>query len=217
MANYAIHGTVLGAQNLLISADAPGVVSEYVEKKCGAPLLFINGAAGNLAPIYSVYPNARLGHLDEFEVLLGDKIVAAAGAIVSATSQVALRASATVVETPRRAGLAWTEDLARYARTTDTGAEVVRIPVGFLRINQDIAIWSAPLELFCEISNEIRARSPFPYTFYYGYTNGWLGYLPTEAEIPFGGYEPKTSPFTGAAERDLRQHVLGFLEGEMRR
>ena len=217
VANYAIHGTVLGAQNLQISGDAPGVVAEYVEKKSGAPLLFINGAAGNLAPIYSVYPNARAGHLDEFEVLLGDKIVAAAGAITAATTEVALRAGSTVLETPRKPGLAWTEELSRYIRTTDTGAEVVRLPVGFLRINRDIAIWSAPLELFCEISNEIRARSPFPYTFYYGYTNGWLGYLPTEAEIPFGGYEPRTSPFTPSAERDLKQLVLGYLEGEMRR
>ena len=54
---------------------------------------------------------------------------------------------------------------------------MVRLPVRFLKINEDIAIWSAPVELFCEISNEIRDRSPFPYTFYFGYTNGWLGYL----------------------------------------
>lgn len=217
VANYAIHGTVMNGQNLQISADAPGVVAEYVEKKSGAPLLFINGAAGNLAPIYSVYPNAKAGHLDEFEVLLGDKILSAVGAITAQTTEVALRVGSTVLEMPRKAGLGWTEDLQRYTRTTDTGAVMVRLPVGFLRINQDIAIWSAPLELFCEISNEIRARSPFPYTFYYGYTNGWLGYLATEAEIPFGGYEPKTSPFTPSAERDLKQHVMSYLEGEMRR
>lgn len=216
VANYAIHGTVLGQQNLRISGDAPGVVAEYVEKKTGAPLLFVNGAAGNLAPIYS-FPSVPAGPLDQFEVLLGDKIVTAAGAITATTAEVTLKAGATMVETPRKPGLGWTEELQRYTRTTDTGAVVVRLPVGFLRINRDIAIWSAPLELFCEISNEIRARSPFPYTFYYGYTNGWLGYLVTGAEIPFGGYEPRTSPFTAAAESDLKQHVLAYLEGEMRR
>lgn len=217
VANYAIHGTVLGAENVLISGDAPGVVADYVEKKSGAPLLFVNGAAGNLAPIYSVYPNARAGHLDEFEVLLGDKIVAAASAIVAGMTEVTLRAGSTIVETPRKPGLGWSEELRRYSRTTDAGVEMVRLPIGFLRINRDIAIWSAPLELFCEISNEIRARSPFPYTFFYGYTNGWFGYLATEAEIPFGGYEPRTSPFTPAAEKDLTQHVLGYLEGDLRR
>ena len=75
IANYPIHGTVLGSQNLKISGDVPGIVSEYVEEKIGAPLIFINGAAGNLAPIYSVYPNPIAGHLDEFKVLLGDKIL----------------------------------------------------------------------------------------------------------------------------------------------
>lgn len=37
VANYAIHGTVLGGQNLLISGDVTGVVANYVEEKSGAP------------------------------------------------------------------------------------------------------------------------------------------------------------------------------------
>src|SRR5436190_14345742 len=57
--NYAIHGTVLSGKNELISGDAPGVVAAYVEQKLGAPVLFINGAAGDTAPIYSVYPDAK--------------------------------------------------------------------------------------------------------------------------------------------------------------
>ena len=75
IANYAIHGTVLGQESTVICGYAPGVVSEYVEEKTGAPLLFINGAAGNLAPIYSVYPNPRAGHLKQFRRLLGDRIL----------------------------------------------------------------------------------------------------------------------------------------------
>lgn len=63
IANYAIHGTDLSEQNLLISGDVPGTVSAYLEQKLNAPALFLNGAAGNLAPIYSVYPNPRSGHL----------------------------------------------------------------------------------------------------------------------------------------------------------
>src|SRR5699024_9724702 len=52
IANYPIHGTVMGPGNTLISGDAPGIVSKYLEKELGAPILFINGAAGNIAPIY---------------------------------------------------------------------------------------------------------------------------------------------------------------------
>ena len=61
IANYPIHGTVMGGESTLISGDAPGVVADYVEQETGAPLVFINGAAGNLAPIYSVYPNPKAG------------------------------------------------------------------------------------------------------------------------------------------------------------
>jgi hypothetical protein len=216
IANYPIHGTVMGGENLLISGDAPGIVSKYVEDRIGAPLLFINGAAGNLAPIYSVYPSAESGHLGEFRVLLGDKILEANRKISVTTREVTLSLGAITVETPRKSGLAWPSHFENYTRTTNTGVNMVRLPIRFLRINEDIAIWSAPLELFCEISNEIRDRSPFPYTFYYGYTNGWLGYFPTEAEYKYGGYEPGVSPYTPQSESDLKEAVSTYLQGEMR-
>jgi neutral ceramidase len=217
IANYAIHGTVLGPQNTLISGDAPGIVAEYVEEKIGAPVLFINGAAGNLAPIYSVYPTPSAGHLGQFRVLLGDKIIEANKKIQSTTDDVTLAAGAITVETPRKPELGWPKDLQKYNRTTKEGLNYVRMPVRFLKINNDIGIWSAPIELFCEVSNEVRDRSPFEYTFYYGYTNGWLGYLPTKEEWPYGGYEvERVSPFTEEAAGDLTESVVGYLEGKVK-
>jgi neutral ceramidase len=217
IANYAIHGTVMGGENLLISGDAPGIVSSYVEEKLGAPLLFINGAAGNLAPIYSVYPSPDAGHLGEFRVLLGDKILEANRKISSTTNEVKLNPGAIIVETPRKEGLGWPAHFGNYTRTTNTGVNMVRLPIRFLRINDDIAIWSAPLELFCEISNEIRDRSPFPYTFYFGYTNGWLGYFLTADEYKYGGYEPTVSPYTPQSASDLKEAVSTYLQGEMKK
>jgi len=216
IANYPIHGTVMGGSNLEISGDAPGIVSEYVEEKTGVPLVFINGAAGNLAPIYSVYPSPQAGHLGQFRVLLGDKILDANRRISTTSNKVVLCPGSTIVETPRKEGLSWPSDFGNYTRTTNTGVNMVRLPIRFLKINEDIAIWSAPLELFCEISNEIRDRSPFPYTFYYGYTNGWLGYLLTEEEYKYKGYEPTVSPYTPSAARDLTEAVVSYLQGEMR-
>jgi hypothetical protein len=217
IANYAMHGTVLGGGNTKISADAPGIVSEYVEQKTGVPVLYINGAAGNLAPIYSTYPSPESGHLNEFRVLLGDKIIEANKKLIATTDSVRLFTSSSIIETPRKANLGWPSDLSKYTRTTNFGINMVKLPVRFLKINEDVAIWSLPVELFCEISNEVRDRSPFPYTFYFGYTNGWLGYLPTEKAFQHGGYEVETvSPYTPAVERDVKESVLGYLEGEMR-
>ncbi len=214
IANYPIHGTVLGGENTEISGDAPGVVAEYVEQKLGVPLVFVNGAAGNLAPIYSVYPTFEGGHLAQFRVLLGDKILEA-NRKISTNKEVVLNTGSLIVETPRKAGLGWPEDLGNYTLTTKTGDKMVLLPVRFLKINQDVAIWSAPLELFCEISNDIRDRSPFPFTFYFGYSNGWLGYLLSESEWQYGGYEPIVSPYTPGAAKDLTESVVGYLKGEM--
>ena len=216
IANYAMHGTVLGPQNLLLSGDAPGIVADYVEQKLGAPMLYINGAAGNLAPIYSVYPNFESGHLSQFRVLLGDKIIAANDLIGRTTSDVRLSVGEQILETPRKTNMGWAPDLGKYIRSTNAGETIVRLPIRFLQINDDVAIWAAPLELFCEIAMRVRNLSPFPYTLYFGYCNGWLGYMPTKAEFAHGGYEPSVSPYTVQAEDDVVRAVVSHLQGSTR-
>jgi hypothetical protein len=210
--NYAMHGTVMSGKSLEISGDGPGVAAAYVEEKLGAPVLYMNGAAGNLAPIYSVYPDPRSGHLSQFRVLLGDHILEANRDLGGSTSDVTLSSAEKWVETPRKPELDWPEELRAYSRVAPGGAPLVRIPVRLLRIN-DTVIWSAPLELFCEVAIRVRNASPLPHTFYFGYANGWIGYLPTKAAFAEGGYEPKTSVFTDRAERDLGDAVIGYLHG----
>ena len=216
IANYAMHGTALGMYNQLITGDAPGIVAAYVEEKLGAPMLYINGAAGNLAPIYTVQQDFAAFHITEFNVLLGDKILAANRSISTSTSDVHLRPGEQAVETPRRAGFGWDASLGDYLHAAKGEAGTIRLPVRFLLINDDIALWSAPVELFCEISMGIRDRSPFPHTFYFGYANGWLGYLPTRQAYHEGGYETSTNPFTEQVEDDLTSNVLSYLQGHVR-
>ncbi|MBV9081713.1 MAG: neutral/alkaline non-lysosomal ceramidase N-terminal domain-containing protein, partial [Acidobacteriaceae bacterium] len=199
LANYPIHGTVMGGQNLLISGDAPGTVAAYVEDKIKAPVLFFNGAAGNLAPIYTGRPNPREGHLSQFRVLLGDHILEAARTMGPAVDDVNLWTREKIILTPRKQGLGWPDELSRYAATE--GVPMIKLPIRFLRVG-DTLIWSAPVEMFCEMAMAVRNASPFLHTFYFGYTNGWFGYLPTAQAFSEGGYEPKTSPFTEEAEKD---------------
>jgi hypothetical protein len=213
IANYAMHGTAMSGANLAVSGDAPGTVSAYVEQKIGAPVLYVNGAAGNMAPIYSVYPDPRSAHLTQFDVLLGDRILAALNSMGAPAADVSLSADEKIIESRRRDGLDWPPDLAEFSRTEPDGTALVRLPVRFLKIN-DTLIWSAPIELFCEMAIAVRNQSPFDHTFYFGYTNGWFGYLPTSKAFEEGGYEPKTSVFTGSAERDLLNGVITYIQGK---
>jgi neutral ceramidase len=210
VANYAMHGTVMSGQNLKISGDGPGVVASYLEEKLGGTVLYVNGAAGNVAPIYSVYPTPQSGHLSQFRVLLGDRILNAVRSMGPGTSDVSIRHADKIVETPRKADLVWPEDLSAYAGTD--GRPLVRLPLRFVRIN-DAMIWSAPVEMFSEIAVDVRTRSPFSHTLYFGYTNGWFGYLPTAKAFDEGGYEPRTSPFQPQVEADVLQAVTAMIDG----
>lgn len=213
IANYSMHGTALGERNTLISGDAPGTVEAYVEEKLGAPMLYVNGAAGNLAPIYTVQDDFRAAHITEFNVLLGDRILAANRSLAPASANVRIREGERFVETPRRKGFGWDASLGNYLQADKGAAGTIRFPIRFVFINDDLAIWSAPVELFCEISMHVRSRSPYPHTFYFGYANGWLGYLPTKQAFPEGGYETETNPFTDQVAEDLTNTVLTYLAG----
>jgi hypothetical protein len=212
IANYSMHATALGPQNKLISGDAPGIVTAYVEEKLGASMLFVNGAAGDLAPIYTVQQDFRAAHITEFNVLLGDRILAANKSLVTPAATVRLRPLEKIVETPRRAGFGWSEEMGDYL----TAGGQIRMPVRFLIVNDDLALWAAPVELFSEISMGLRSRSPYQHTFYFGYTNGWFGYLATRRAFAEGGYETRTCPFTERVEDDLTNVVAATLQGRGR-
>ena len=51
LTGYAAHPVVMGLDNLLISADFPGVVRRTVEQVTGATCLYLTGAAGNQATL----------------------------------------------------------------------------------------------------------------------------------------------------------------------
>ena len=60
---------------------------------------------------------------------------------------------------------------------------------------------------------DVRNSSRYPYTFFFGLTNGWIGYLPTGEAIREGGYEQSVSPFTERGEDDFRQGVITHMAG----
>jgi hypothetical protein len=88
----------------------------------------------------------------------------------------------------------WAEQRLRRARgmldAARTGVPQPPIPadLGCLRFG-DVALATAPAELFTEIGMEIKRRSPVPFTLPVGYTNGSIGYVPIPAAYPEGGYE----------------------------
>ena len=153
-------------------------------------------------------------NLPKFNVLLGDRILEANRSMrVDESAEIGLDFGEIYAETAKKIGIQWPDDLKRYHRVTDGGTELVRVPIRYLKLRRDTVLWAAPLELFCEVAIRVRNRSPFANTFYYGYTNGWLGYMTTEEAMKEGGYEESVSPYTGAAERDFGDAAIMLLQG----
>jgi len=59
--NYAIHGTALGRENLLLSGDLMADASARLERALGVPALFVNGAEGDVSPRPRGWPGWNRG------------------------------------------------------------------------------------------------------------------------------------------------------------
>ena len=88
-----------------------------------------------------------------------------------------------------------------------------------MRIGDGVII-TAPGEPFTEIGMAVKQRSPGRPTLYAGYTNGAVGYFPTPAAYPEGGYEPvfsnrsygRPAPMAPACERLLVERGVRLAE-----
>ena len=76
----------------------------------------------------------------------------------------------------------------------------------------EVAMVAMPGEQFAEIGEAIKKASPFAYTMYAGYSSGaGGGYMPTDAEYAFGGYEVERAPYgKGAADKLIRETIAMF-------
>jgi neutral ceramidase len=85
-------------------------------------------------------------------------------------------------------GVNWLRRTAEELRSGNPRRSV-RGAISAIRIG-DAAIVTGPGEVFTEIGLAVKERSPADVTFYAGYSNGLVSYMPTASEYPLGGYEP---------------------------
>jgi neutral ceramidase len=90
--------------------------------------------------------------------------------------------------------------------------EETRTWVQALRIG-DLALVSAPGELFVELGLEIKRRSPFGQTMVLELANDSAGYLPARRAYEEGAYEPEASLFGPGVGEQIVEAALGLLAG----
>jgi len=202
-----------------ISADYPGSMRVTVEKLIPAPCLFLQGASGNINTAWmepSYEPARTLGVRLGCEVVRVWETIqptptdqlAVAGQVVDLprTRYGSPEGAAAVVaeteqeiETLKAEGAF--EGLIRWAKKRLTFAQEaldswktgelptpVKAECQAWRIG-DLGLVTTPAEVFNEIGAQVKDGSPFTHTFFLGYTNDSIGYIPVPEAYAEGGYE----------------------------
>jgi len=217
--NFACHPVSQGGGMQLISADFPGRMRDVVEQLTGVPCLYLQGACGNINPIrmeHSYHPARSLGTRLGCEVVkvwetiqteeeTGLATVSKTVGIPQMMYGSESEAETLVSELTRqleqlqtqggaKGSIYWVKRrLERAKQALESWRSGEPVPT----IDVELQAWrlgnlgctTAPGEVFNEIGTKIKQRSSFKNTFFLGYTNGSIGYVPTEAAYPEGGYE----------------------------
>ncbi|RAP73567.1 hypothetical protein [Paenibacillus montanisoli] len=104
----------------------------------------------------------------------------------------------------KRSHKIWQQSLHYYGQTSAS------IEAHFVAVS-GIVLAGVPVEPFSFTGKQIREASPFACTLFGGYTNGWLGYLPTADQYAVGGYEIETSPFAEGAAEHFANEIIAIL------
>ena len=191
--DYATHGTSLGAKNLTVSGDVPGLAEQFVENYLGDGVLapvFV-GASGDIDPWFRVLPEFKTGNgwIPEpvlLGTMLGEEVVTTGSAIRQDLATSPIQTLLKTVELPLKADVQLTD----YTKNTMT---ITAARIG------DVAFIGLSGEVFHEIGQAIKKASPFPHTLVITHCNGGSGYLVVKEAYPEGGYEVKTTPFAPEA------------------
>ena len=245
--SFACHPVSQGGQMAALSADFPGRACRLVEELTGAPCLYLQGACGDVNPIrmeHAYEPARSLGvRLGCEAARLWETIAPEPAAGLEVTSQTVdlpgyrfdSEANATrlvaqleaEIEARRDSGdtsggLWWAQHrLEKVRRALDswrsgTALEPVTAELQAWRLGP-LAMTSAPGEIFAENGQHVKSGSPFEHTFFLGYTNGSIGYVPTRNAYPEGGYEVthacRVDPDAGDQINEGCLALLGSLAG----
>lgn len=202
------HPNVLKGDSDVLSADYPGMTREILEKIVNCPVMIVQGAAGNVNAKYRGSKEAlkQMAYTLSGHVLTMLPTVTYSPIVnvrtISSTMQMKLQDIPEIDEIRSMAQLAEKQ----WGVNTDEWLTIVlekcKQGTRQLRINLEVQLFQVndgmfsgiPMEPFSETALKVKERLQNELAFFGGYTNGYVGYLPTKKEFEYGGYEVELSP-----------------------
>ncbi|MEB9681446.1 alkaline ceramidase [Bacillus thuringiensis serovar pingluonsis] len=202
------HPNVLKGDSDVLSADYPGMTREVLERIVNCPVMIVQGAAGNVNAKYRGSREAlkKMAYTLSGYVLTMLPTVTYSPIVnlrtVSSTMQMKLKDIPEMNEIRSMAQLAEKQ----WGVNTDEWLTIVlekyKQDIRQLRIDLEVQLFQIndgifsgiPMEPFSETALEMKESLQNELAFFGGYTNGYIGYLPTKEEFAYGGYEVELSP-----------------------
>lgn len=233
--NFQCHGTVLGPKNMLVSADWIGAMRRHVEQVSGAPLMYLQGATGDLNPDqngaeddFTAVEATGLRIAEQVENALPHLESLSGDAVSFHQEQVWLSLDAEV-STPNPPPV-YRHVLAKMAHVPcflvdstlnyrypwkthiapKDGYWAIPVVLTHIRVGE-LALYALGAEVFTEIGMEIKRISPSSHTMFASLSSGCIGYLPTESEYVLGGYEVEMAPYFYRLPGKLKGDCAGVV------
>ena len=204
----AAHGNVLCADSTAISADYIGWARRLLSEDLGCPVGFVMSSCGDVNARHrgSVSDLDKTARLIQHSVapLLRQVRMEETFAVESRSSVLRMRLTSLPSEgdaaelatlVAREWGVdtsSWLQTVSDLRRKGVTDPEI-DLEVQALRLSEGL-LAGVPLEPFAQIAAELVSMTGSTSAFLCGYTNGYLGYLPTREEHRRGGYEVEWMP-----------------------
>lgn len=205
--NYACHPTVLGPDNLQLSADYVGAMRDYLEKQFpSARVLFANGAIGDINPYFDKQPITE----NPWEAVrwTGETLGEAVAKVIPR------------IKTKLESKLQFTAKVHTFDHRFNAGEQVnIAMAVGMLGDAKNSTCFvSLSADPFVEHQIRLRDRDDCTHTLMFSHTStkgvAHARYLPTIRAASEGGYGADSSTFAepGAGEILIDRAIVQLLK-----
>ncbi len=199
------HPNVLKSDSVVLSGDYPGVTRTILEQALGCPVVIVQGATGNVNAKY----RGDLASLQKMAFVLSGHVLTTIPdvsfqplthhriqSVIYPMRLTEVPATNELQDMATYAEQTWSVSAARWlAYVQEQSGTTLTIPVEVQLFELNEGSFSGiPMEPFCETALQIKQTRQTELTFFGGYTNGYIGYLPTAEEHPYGGYEVAINP-----------------------
>jgi hypothetical protein len=190
MVNFAVHGTALNAHNLELSADLPGGIERALQEQLHAPVMFVNGAEGDVSPAeggaQGIEKLGRSFAQQAIAALPQAKAVQADWSVHSSTLDLgdpAVTIGACLPES-------WHRHIGNWIVLGLGESVPPRLTISYLRLGE-LRMLAWPGEPTTTLGFDLKRVAPGAWVL--GLTNGYQGYFTSPGEFAEGRYEACSS------------------------